>query len=226
MKFSLPVTLLAVATVNASAIQQEDKRFCNSQGEACHTVARAAEAFAAAVKANAVTSREGTGPAVTAARQVDQLALAISASQPDPIAFYEALGFGSPIEFETNPAKREAEPEAEPQGWCSFTSGQPCWKRNADPGVKRCNQEGSSCWQAKRAAEAVINAIDTNHDEVAKRNADPGGWCSKFPGQSCWKRDASPQAACYAPNGACTLATRDVHAMYNAARHIIDAASA
>ncbi|KAK3990353.1 mat-specific pheromone precursor encoded by the mfm protein [Cladorrhinum sp. PSN332] len=223
MKFSLPVTLLAVAAVDAASIQ-EDKRFCNTEGQACHTVARAAEAFTNAIKASTVTARDNSAAAVVAARQVDQLALAISASQADPITFYTALGLGDQLELEQKPTeKREAAPQ-----WCLRFVGQSCWKRDASPEAaeeqKRCTQKGSSCWQAKRAAEAVISAIDASGDNLAKREAEPQ-WCLRFVGQSCWKRNAAPEAACNAPDGSCTKATRDIHAMYNAARHILDASA-
>nr|AAA98468.1 ccg-4 putative polypeptide 2; Method: conceptual translation supplied by author [Neurospora crassa] len=45
------------------------------------------------------------------------------------------------------------------------------------------------------------------------------------PKKVCWKRDASPEAACNAPDGSCTKATRDLHAMYNVARAILTAHS-
>ncbi|KAK4465570.1 mat-specific pheromone precursor encoded by the mfm protein [Cladorrhinum samala] len=216
MKFSLPITLLAIAAVDAAAVQ-EDKRFCNTEGQACHTVARAADAFTNAIKASTVTARDNSPAAVIAQRQLDELALAIAASQADPIAFYTALSLGAPLEY-TSTEKREAAPQ-----WCTRFPGQPCWKRSSSPQAaeeyKRCAQEGSSCWQAKRAAEAVINTIQNS--DFAKREAAPQ-WCTRFPGQPCWKRDASPEAACNAPNGACTKAARDAHAMYNVARYILD----
>ncbi|KAK1781197.1 clock-controlled pheromone CCG-4 [Copromyces sp. CBS 386.78] len=143
--------------------------------------------------------------------------------------------------------KRDALPEAEPQ-WCRI-HGQSCWKkRDAAPeAAPEANPQwcqkihGQSCWKAKRAAEAVMTAIqsaeaesalllrDTTFspvDRVGKR--EPSCWLVRLPGSStasCWKRDASPEAACNAPDGACTKATRDLHAMYNVARAILTAHS-
>ncbi|KXX80798.1 Clock-controlled pheromone ccg-4 [Madurella mycetomatis] len=142
-------------------------------------------------------------------------------------------------------ANPEAEPEADPQ-WCLGFPGQPCWKREATPGAaedqKRCVAEGGSCWIAKRAAEAVVQTIEAELAYRTKRSADPAmclrypgspcwkrsaeadpQWCTGFPGQPCWKRDAAAAAAaCNAPDGACTIAVRDLHAMHNAARAILD----
>ncbi|EGO53172.1 hypothetical protein NEUTE1DRAFT_119101 [Neurospora tetrasperma FGSC 2508] len=142
--------------------------------------------------------------------------------------------------------KRDALPEAEPQ-WCRI-HGQSCWKKRdaapeaapeAEANPQWCRIHGQSCWKAKRAAEAVMTAIqsaeaesalllrDTTFspvDRVGKR--DPQ-WCNMrlHPDRGCWKRDASPEAACNAPDGACTKATRDLHAMYNVARAILTAHS-
>ena len=131
--------------------------------------------------------------------------------------------------------KREAEAQ-----WCPL-KGQSCWKRDAAPEAQWCPLKGQSCWKAKRAAEAVVTAIEAAEaesalllrdrtfnpvDRVGKR--DPQFCNIKFTGPKpggCWKRDASPEAACNAPDGACTKATRDLHAMYNAARAIINAHS-
>ncbi|KAK4180808.1 mat-specific pheromone precursor encoded by the mfm protein [Triangularia setosa] len=224
MKFSTPIALLAIAAVDA-AVVQEDKRWCNTEGQACHTVARAAEAFTNAIKTSGVVARDESAAAQIARRQVDQLALAISASQTDPITFYTALGLGDQFTLEEKPhaEKRKAAPQ-----WCLRFVGQSCWKRDASPEAaeeqKRCTSEDGACTKAKRAAEAVINAIEASGDNLAKREAAPQ-WCLRFVGQSCWKRNAAPEAACNAPDGACTKATRDIHAMYNAARHIIDASA-
>ncbi|KAL2166887.1 hypothetical protein VTG60DRAFT_2066 [Thermothelomyces hinnuleus] len=117
--------------------------------------------------------------------------------------------------------KREAAPAAEPDRFCSRFTGSSCWKRDggaaAAEEVKRCTSEGRACWRAKRAAAAVINAIDVGNSVKMARDADPG-WCRQFLGMPCWKRAAS----CNAPAGICTRATRDLHAMYNAARSIIE----
>ncbi|KAK3300773.1 putative pheromone protein [Chaetomium fimeti] len=120
--------------------------------------------------------------------------------------------------------KREAEAEAaaEPDRFCTRFTGSSCWKRDggavAADEVKRCSTEGQACWKAKRAAAAVINAIDQGNAQKMARDADPG-WCRQFLGMPCWKRAAT----CNGPAGVCTKATRDLHAMYNAARTIIEA---
>ncbi|KAK4116548.1 hypothetical protein N656DRAFT_745700 [Canariomyces notabilis] len=146
--------------------------------------------------------------------------------------------------------KRSADPAAEPEAdpaMCLRFPGGSCWKREATPEAaedqKRCAEEGGACWIAKRAAEAIVNTIEGELAYRKKRDADPAlclrypgspcwkrsadadpqGWCMSFPGQPCWKRDAAAAAAaCNAPDGACTRATRDLHAMHNAARAILD----
>ncbi|KAK4240829.1 hypothetical protein C8A03DRAFT_12905 [Achaetomium macrosporum] len=318
MKFTLPLTLLAVAaSVEGAAVQEADKRWCSTPGQACDTVKRAADAFAAALKtAPSIAARDDSSSetANIARRQLNELALAIAASQANPAAYYNALHFGYPRATPTTqdqeskkreaepwctqflgqpcwkkrsdePEKRDVEPEKrdpepEPQGWCHQFLGMPCWKRSgesssdavvardaepwcrqflgmpcwkrdapaedkrmADPMCsnfvghscykrdgsaaaaeehKRCTEEGGSCWQAKRAAAAVINTIDAGNAQRVKREADPQ-WCRQFIGQPCWKRAAEAEASCNTPDGACTKATRDLHAMYNAARSIIEA---
>ncbi|SPQ18545.1 7f567966-09a5-4e14-a214-a23bad27a89a [Thermothielavioides terrestris] len=313
MKFTLPLTLLAVlASVDAAPAQEEDKRWCSTEGQPCDTVKRAADAFTNALRESASLAARDESSSETAhiARsQINELALAIAASQADPLAFYRALHFTAPTATtaEQPTEKREAEPwctfflgqpcwknkrsepaaaeaqavskreanpqhgwctfflgqpcwkrseaaaaeeqavskrEAEPQhGWCTFFLGQPCWKRDApaedkrmaDPMCsrfvgescykrdgsaaaaeerKRCESEGNACWTAKRAANAVINTIDAaNHQRARRMATDP-----QFS-----RRAAEASFACHSPDGACNKATRDLHAMYNAARSIIEA---
>ncbi|KAK4132372.1 hypothetical protein BT67DRAFT_87382 [Trichocladium antarcticum] len=375
MKYTLPITLLAIAaSADAAAVKEEDKRWCSLNGQACDTVRRAADAFANTIKSTsgiAARDESSSETAFIARRQIDELALAIAASQADPIAFYAGVNFGQhsaagqaaggekttkreagpqgwcsrfpgqpcwkreadAVDAEKrdaeaqgwcsrfpgqpcwkrdfHPAKRsgtgwcareagqpcwarsvdqqeftkrdaeaeaqgwcsrfpgqpcwkreagadadaDADADAEAQGWCSRFPGQPCWKRDFSPAVraaepqhctrfvgsscwkrdaspeatedhKRCTGEGQSCWKAKRAAEAVVSAIETGNTLFAnfdKREAEAQGWCSRFPGQPCWKRAAAAEADCNGPAGACTRATRDLHAMYNAARSILEA---
>ncbi|KAK3902590.1 hypothetical protein C8A05DRAFT_44012 [Staphylotrichum tortipilum] len=291
MKFSVPLTILAAAaSVDAAAVAHQEKRYCSGEDQACHTVERAAEAFSDALRANTkLPARAETGSEVAsiAARQLRELALAIAASHGDPVAYFNALGYGapqtdsktekreaepwcdqflggsclatrdtspatrdtSPATRDTSPAKRDArawctqfpgmpcwkrevtaaiskreaapEAEAEPDRYCTRFVGSSCWKRDGSSAaaeeVKRCEAEGGACWQAKRAAMAVVNTID--HGNVVKMARDPQAWCIQFPSKPCWKRDA----ACNGPAGACTKATRDLHAIYNAARTIIEA---
>jgi hypothetical protein len=133
-----------------------------------------------------------------------------------------------------NKRDASAEETQEDKRWCTLP-GQPCWKKReaaeqAKEDKKRCTLPGQSCWKAKRAAEAVSNAIQStsqydtrttpfNPDARVKRDASP--WCLLI-GQGCWKRDASAEASCHSPDGACTMATRDLYAIENAARSIIE----
>ncbi|KAG7292710.1 hypothetical protein NEMBOFW57_002748 [Staphylotrichum longicolle] len=213
MKFTLPLTILAVAvSVDAAAVMEQDKRYCHAEGQACDT--------------------SGGETATIAARQIHELALAIAASHDDPAKFFSSLGFHSAQKREADPGcssfigmpcwKRSAEPEAEPDRFCTRFTGSSCWKRDGSAAAadeaKRCVEEGGACWQAKRAAAAVINTIDQGNALKMARDADPG-WCDQFIGMPCWKRSET----CNGPAGVCTKATRDLHAMYNAARSIIEA---
>ncbi|KIH94007.1 pheromone precursor protein [Sporothrix brasiliensis 5110] len=114
---------------------------------------------------------------------------------------------------------------------------------------KYCPLKGQSCWKARRAAEAVINAIEGGSVQKREAEADAdaeadaqkycplkGQSCWKYKreaeadaeaqkycplkGQSCWKRNVGTR--CYAPGGACANASRDLHAIYNAARSVIE----
>ncbi|AEO53815.1 hypothetical protein MYCTH_2020707, partial [Thermothelomyces thermophilus ATCC 42464] len=84
--------------------------------------------------------------------------------------------------------KREAAPAAEPDRFCSRFTGSSCWKRDggaaAAEEVRRCTGEGRACWRAKRAAAAVINAIDVGNSVKMARDADPA-WCRHFLGVPC-----------------------------------------
>lgn len=322
MKITLPITFLAVvASAGAADLHDEVRRWCSSRGQACDTVRRAAEALVETLESTRsipVRDESSSETALIARRQVDELALAVAASQSDPDAFWNRIYIGQwppyyppPPPVAANDTTSAAGPEkraANPQwcghfsghtcwkrdwipeaadadaktGWCARSAGQPCWehreekadevekrspeadpqwcgrfrgklcwkrdvapeRRAADPqwcsrfrgttcwkrdgGAaaaeehRRCTSEGHACWRAKRAAEAVLDAINAGNALTAKREADPQ-WCGGVRGSACWKRAASAEAACYAPSGACTKATRDLHAMYNAARSIVDA---
>ncbi|KAK5658867.1 hypothetical protein OQA88_1681 [Cercophora sp. LCS_1] len=242
MKFTLPLALFALSSaVDAAAVAdaaQEDKRWCLIRGQSCWKAKRAADAFTDAIKTSGgLTARDESSSeaAFQAKRQIDALALAIAAGQGDPTAYYEALGLGEEFTAAEKPTseKRDANP------WC-LIRGQSCWKakREAEPEAAQedkrwCLIRGQSCWKAKRAAEAVLSSIEAsgehdprdlpfNPEARVKRDANP--WCL-IRGQSCWKRDASAEASCNAPDGACTLANRDLHAVYNIARSIVDAHS-
>ncbi|KAL2137026.1 hypothetical protein VTI74DRAFT_10502 [Chaetomium olivicolor] len=139
MKFTLPVTLLAVATSVEGAVVQEGKCWCHSRGQACDTVKRAADAFAEALKSTAnVAARDESDSktATLARRQIDELALTIAASQYDPYSFYSGLQWGAhnKTEEQKTNERREAEAQwkrsAQAADRCQRFPGQPCWKRS------------------------------------------------------------------------------------------------
>ncbi|CAK7270865.1 hypothetical protein SEPCBS119000_004307 [Sporothrix epigloea] len=130
-------------------------------------------------------------------------------------------------------AKRAAEADPEAVSSCGASGGS-CWKvqraaeaivntidgfaetekreaeAEASPKYKICPGHDQSCWKAKREAEA---------EAEAKHNK---GWCPLYD-QSCFKRsEASVEARCFAPGGDCAAATRDLSAMYHAARQVLD----
>ena len=200
MKFTLPITLLAVAaSVDAAAVADQDRRYCSAEGQACDTVKRAAEAFSAAIQQNTnLVTRDNTQgeTAWIARRQLHELALAIAASHDDPAAFYSALGFqGTPTDDDSeNTGSTTEKRDAEAEPWCTQFLGMPCWKRNPAPDkVKReaepwCTQFlGMPCWKR----EAASPASPTVPDKV-RREAEP--WCTQFLGMPCWKRDKTPSA--------------------------------
>ncbi|KAK4105945.1 hypothetical protein N658DRAFT_564245 [Parathielavia hyrcaniae] len=125
---------------------------------------------------------------------------------------------GQPCWTRSVPEKQERQVD----WFCTRFAGSSCWKRDGSEAVaeevKRCSGEGQACWKAKRAASAVIDAIEQGNALKMARDADPA-YCTRCFGGPCWKRDAS----CNSPAGICTKATRDLHAMCNAARAIIDA---
>ncbi len=238
MKFSVPLTILAVAaSVDAAAVADQEKRYCSAEGQACDTVKRAAEAFSDVLSANTnlpTRAESGSEVASIAARQLRELALAIAASHGDPTAYFNALGYGAPktekrdadpwcdqflggsclASRDTSPAKRDAQ-----QGWCTQFPGMPCWKRSTpEQGAEEAKRDAQQGWCTQFPGMPCWKRDGPSLTAVDKREAQQG-WCTQFPGMPCWKRDA----ACHGPAGACTKATRDLHAIYNAARTIIEA---
>lgn len=129
-------------------------------------------------------------------------------------------------------SKREASP-----AFCPFggEAGAVCYasKRDFIEADKRaCEQPGEACHKARRAAEALIGAIETAEpEEVAKRGDDSevaARWCTRFKGQGCWKRDGIDEvvARCNSPSGACTAARRDLSSMHAAARNLLQSLDA
>ncbi|KAK3393481.1 pheromone precursor gene 1 protein [Podospora didyma] len=239
MKFSLLITVLAAMAVVDAAAVQDEKRWCQSEGQACAVVKRAADAFVDSFKTHGPVARDDSTASREAKRSAEQLAVVFATSAEDAEDFYASLGI--PKTGKDSKVKREAEAapwcrlfpgqacwkakrEANPEPWCRLFPGQACWKvkreAEAEPAEvqARCESEGGACLMAKRAAEAVLNSIESH---AVKREAEP--WCRLFPGQACWKREAEAEAACNSINGACTKATRDIHAIVNAARSIVEA---
>ncbi len=148
------------------------------------------------------------------------MANTVAAATPDPLDYYNSLVFDLhflPDEPANETAKRDIGAREADARWCTWI--------------------GQSCWKVRRAAEAVVNTIDgfekEKRDNVAfepvafgKRAASPNAdprWCTWI-GQSCWKRDevSSVAASCNAVGGQCATDRRDLHAMYNAARSVLD----
>ncbi|KLU84333.1 clock-controlled pheromone ccg-4 [Magnaporthiopsis poae ATCC 64411] len=125
---------------------------------------------------------------------------------------------------------------------------QSCWKRDVlvqdHANDKRwCHEAGNACAVAKRAATAVLAAVEKRQNGCPY----PGQSCWKrdeagllevrqngcqYRGQSCWKRDVVsgkhvlardvPIAArCNGPAGECTKAARDLQAVEIAAREVL-----
>ena len=99
--------------------------------------------------------------------------------------------------------KREAAP------WCVLP-GQPCFKKRDAISVP--DRRDASPWCVLRGQPC----FKKRSIEEEKR------WCV-LRGQPCFKRDAEAEASCNTPGGACTLAQRDLHAVYSIARSIVDA---
>ncbi|KAK0657091.1 hypothetical protein B0T16DRAFT_501797 [Cercophora newfieldiana] len=199
---------------NADAEANAEAQWCQRPGQSCWKVKRAAEALIESMYTSGgltVRDEAGSQDAFIAKRQVDSLALAIAAAQHNPYAYYGSLGLGAQFAPETSTTeKRDASPEAQ---WCQ-RPGQSCWKLKRDPSPQWCQRPGQSCWKAKRAAEAVMNAIEAGEHEARSMPFDPETRVSK--------READAEASCNSPGGACTYATRDLHAIVNVARDILD----
>ncbi|KAK0631670.1 hypothetical protein B0T14DRAFT_415160 [Immersiella caudata] len=234
MKFTLPITVFAIAAASkrdANPDAEPEPQWCSRPGQSCWKVKRAADAFVEAIHTSgglAARDESGSQDAFIAKRQVDSLALAIAAAQHNPYAYYHGLSLGTQFTPEgSTTEKRDAEPEAQwcsrpgqscwkrdanPQ-WCS-RPGQSCWKQKRDAEPQWCSRPGQSCWKAKRAAGAVISAIEGGEHQARAMPFNPETRVSK--------READAEASCNSPGGACTFATRDLHAILNVARGIID----
>ncbi|CAK7238621.1 MAG: hypothetical protein STHCBS139747_000038 [Sporothrix thermara] len=228
MKTAAILTILAIGATSASAaaVADADAQFCMWMGQSCWKVKRTAEAFAEAIASSGGPATNGDsslsrrshatgGIANNAMRSLDGLATIVASTQANPRSFYSDLLLAShfPAPAEDGGAeKRDAEAEANPEAEAQF-----------------CMWMGQSCWKVKRAAEAIVNTIDgfTASSAVAKRDAEAEAnanpqFCM-WMGQSCWKRsEDNLEGRCYAPGGSCAAASRDLNAMYNAARQVLD----
>ena len=284
MKLFTSLGILALpASSSALALAKADPEpFCNQEGQACWKVARAAEAFADAIKSDGSLAARSPeidfshapgGASFVAKRAVDNLANVIAVARDEPEGYYESLNLGSEFHADTvdkrdpepNPwctrpgasCKRDPEPapKPNPDPWCT-RPGASCkrdtkelkqskreaspdpdpWCRRPGASCKRgemeqdkrwCTRPGASCRKARRAAEAVIDAIgelDSAEnsfapDEKAKRAPEP--WCTR-PGASCKRDIESEKRWCNRPGASCRRAERDLHAMYHAARAVVD----
>ena len=168
----------------------EAEPWCYRPGQGCWKVKRVAEAFSEAVQsAGGLATRSAEpepylpdGAAAAAQQSLEELAQIIALTAEDPEGFFNGLNpeGGDEGKDKRAPAKREA---------------------GADNDKRWCYRPGQGCWKAKRAAEAVAEAIGEATIEIAgfaKRDAEPSAeenarrWCYR-PGQGCWKakRDLS-----------------------------------
>ncbi|KAF6830817.1 clock-controlled pheromone ccg-4 [Colletotrichum plurivorum] len=240
----LATILIAAVTVHGVAVPDASPEpWCRQIGQPCWKVKRAAAAFAASIgefeglvdrSPEALRSHSEGGAAFMAKRGVDEIANVVAASQDDPADYYGKLAMERRFAEDTTDVVRREE-EANP-----CRPGQACWKSEYpfeddedDEAEKRdvhgedkrwCRQIGQPCWRVKRAAEALVEAIGEDED-LSKREFNPVSkrepWCRQ-PGQPCWKRDADPEPWCRQIGQPCWKAARDLHAMKNVARSVIE----
>jgi hypothetical protein len=217
---------------------------CWQPGQPCYRVDAAAQALARSLKSSGELSKRTPeaefsnspgGAAYLAKRSVNELANLAALTARDPAKYYRDLGLDKVFERdEAHDVKRDA--EAVP--WCQ-RRGFGCWKRDDsgdDDSVKDkrwCGGEGQACWRAKRAADAVLEAIGDGKDEAAPP-FDPSHHSGHYPaycegpGILCLKkRTASPDPEaspwCWRPGFGCWKAKRDLQALQVAARKISEA---
>ena len=125
--------------------------------------------------------------------------------------------------------------------WCT-RPGQSCWKKRdveAQADKRYCLAEGNHCDIAKRAATAVIDAVGDMNDESLPEMADGddnqemyGGLTKRDPRRyNRWWRNGSRRVRtkngwtwswCTRPGQSCWKAKRDMNAMQNVARNILE----
>ncbi|KAF7559868.1 hypothetical protein G7046_g4278 [Stylonectria norvegica] len=236
----------------------EAEPWCIRPGQPCWKAKRAALALSDSISTSgglaARTPEDGFsnlpgGAAYVAKRSLNDLANLVALAENDPESFYSQLELDNQLPHDSDEGEETPEGDdstegddktkrdATPEPWC-IRPGQPCWKRDpqpdADPADKDkrwCIRPGQPCWKAKRAAEAVLEAVGDS-DETAeydpayfsKRSAEP--WCIR-PGQPCWKRSAEAgenleeKRWCIRPGQPCWKAKRDIMAVRAAANDIL-----
>ncbi|OHF03557.1 clock-controlled pheromone ccg-4 [Colletotrichum orchidophilum] len=212
--------------------------WCQNVGEPCWRVKRAADTFAVALakddlvierdSAEALVSHAQGGAAFMAKRALNELADVVAASQDDPFFYYGGLDLRNHFADDTSElARREAEAK---EGWVENV-GHPDEKR-------WCSLPGAPCAIARRAAEALVDAIEgvgevaNRGNETAQAGVPPdGGRCQSI-GQPCWKARVKREPFCTSYDQGCWTrsadsaawkASRDLKAMKSAARDLLEA---
>ncbi|KAK3941094.1 hypothetical protein QBC46DRAFT_432574 [Diplogelasinospora grovesii] len=236
MKFLHLCVFIGAVVSSLPTPVEDEKRWCLAIGQSCWKLRRAAEAFSAVIRTSpehTLETRDETVLDKTAKQQIDALAALIGNRQDDPSALFNGLNQPQPV---TKKEKRAP--------WCVF-DGEiwSCWsndnKQDKPEILQRssttpetpadekrwCLAIGQSCWKAKRAAQAVVDAIDETPPEEKKE--EEKRWCLAI-GQSCWKRspktvvDEKVVEKCNGPDGLCTKAARELELIRAVARDIID----
>ncbi|KAK7729991.1 hypothetical protein SLS53_009106 [Cytospora paraplurivora] len=206
-------TTTDISARDAAAESEETKRWCLLKGQGCW-------------------KREATPWCLLKGQGCWKRSVPMTAreAEADPWCLLKGQGCWKRADDSVSAAavdKREAAP-----AFCPFggEAGNTCYvsKREFVEADKRsCEQPGEACFKARRAAEALIGAIETV--EPSKRDVDvEARWCL-LKGQGCWKRDGGVDeivARCNAPGGACTAASRDLAALHAAARSVLESLDA
>ncbi|PHH93080.1 hypothetical protein CDD83_1365 [Cordyceps sp. RAO-2017] len=187
MKFALAIAVVSAVGVLA-APHPSPSPWCFRRYAMCFKLKRAVGAFSEAVQTSKAleTRSVGTaadGAALTAKLAVHEMAHLMALATDDPNAFIKDLGLddGSPA-----PSKTTSEGASKEDGGCQA--------------------EGGACWAAKRAADAVLEAIGDDSEEPAPGSLD--------------RRDAEARAECFRPGAECWKAKRDLYALKTAARQV------
>ena len=177
----------------AEAITKADA-FCYRPGGECFKAKRAADALADSIAESGLQARaedKDDGGSDKANLALSELAWLIALSKKDPESFYEALKLKD-VDY----------------GKYTTSTKQ---KREASGEEKRffCYRPGTSCFKARRAAEAVLEAIEDDEgqdEDIVKRDEEA---------ESQWfdcTRDGQP----------CAKAQRDLDSWKSVARNILE----